>query len=39
MKLESRDCVVAERSALAVELISPANKNYFDVLRGKLKWG
>jgi NAD+ kinase len=33
------DCVVVERSPVSVELIAPPNKNYFEVLRGKLKWG
>ncbi|HEX4999213.1 MAG TPA: NAD(+)/NADH kinase [Terriglobia bacterium] len=39
MKLERADSVMIEKSPLAVELVAPPNKNYFDVLRGKLKWG
>jgi NAD+ kinase len=39
MKIETEDHIVIARSALNVKLIAPANKNYFDVLRGKLKWG
>jgi NAD+ kinase len=39
LRLEATDCVVVEKSPVAVELISPPNKNYFDVLRDKLKWG
>jgi NAD+ kinase len=37
--LEWKDSVVVEKSPVEVELIAPPNKNYFDVLRGKLKWG
>ena len=39
LKLESGDRVIAEKSARCVELIAPRDKAYFDVLRGKLKWG
>ena len=39
MKLEMQDRVLIGKSELAVKLIAPADKNYFDVLRGKLKWG
>ena len=39
MKIETQDLVLVEKSRLAVKLVAPANKNYFDVLRGKLKWG
>ena len=28
-----------EKSDVEVQLVAPAGKNYFDVLRGKLKWG
>jgi len=38
-KLESEDRVVVEKSSRVVELIVPKGKAYFDVLRGKLKWG
>jgi NAD+ kinase len=37
LELDDRLEVVA--SAAEVQLIAPAGKNYFDVLRGKLKWG
>jgi hypothetical protein len=33
------DTMVVEKSEVAVKLVAPADKNYFDVLRGKLKWG
>jgi NAD+ kinase len=39
MKLETGDHVVVQKSGRAVRLIVPAGKAYFDVLRGKLKWG
>jgi NAD+ kinase len=39
MKLEANDKITVEKSAIAVKLVAPADKNYFDVLRGKLKWG
>lgn len=39
LKLESEDRVVVEKSSREVELIVPAGKGYFDVLRDKLKWG
>jgi NAD+ kinase len=39
LKLESDDRVVVEKSSRVVELIVPTGKAYFDVLRGKLKWG
>jgi NAD+ kinase len=39
MKLELNDRVVVEKSPRVVRLIAPPDKNYFDVLRGKLKWG
>jgi NAD+ kinase len=31
--------LTVEKSGVMVKLVSPADKNYFDVLRGKLKWG
>jgi len=39
LKLEPEDQVIAEKSERSVELIAPVDKAYFDVLRGKLKWG
>jgi len=38
-KLETNDQITVEKSDVAVKLVAPADKNYFDVLRGKLKWG
>jgi len=38
-KLQMEDTLVVEKSDVAVKLVAPADKNYFDVLRGKLKWG
>jgi NAD+ kinase len=38
-KLEIGDKVTVEKSNIAVKLVAPTDKNYFDVLRGKLKWG
>jgi NAD+ kinase len=37
--LETNDQITVEKSNVAVKLVAPADKNYFDVLRGKLKWG
>src|ERR1051326_1277462 len=39
MKLQMDDKITVEKSNIAVKLVAPADKNYFDVLRGKLKWG
>jgi len=39
LKLALGDHVIVEKSSRAVNLIVPAGKAYFDVLRGKLKWG
>ncbi len=39
IKMESGDCLNVNKSTHEVLLIAPAGKNYFDVLRGKLKWG
>jgi NAD+ kinase len=39
IKLETEDQLFVEKSQVAVQLVAPADKNYFDVLRGKLKWG
>ena len=33
------DRVVIEKSKTSFNLVQPANRNYFDVLRDKLKWG
>jgi len=39
LQLEMNDKLVVAKSDVAVKLVAPADKNYFDVLRGKLKWG
>lgn len=39
LKLEMDDHLTVQKSEVAVKLVAPADKNYFDVLRGKLKWG
>jgi NAD+ kinase len=38
-ELETGDRVTIEKSVVSVKLVAPGGKNYFDVLRGKLKWG
>ena len=37
--LETNDCVKIRKSNTSFNLIRPPNRNYFDVLRNKLKWG
>jgi NAD+ kinase len=37
--METRDSVVIRKSRTTFNLVQPANRNYFDVLRDKLKWG
>ena len=39
MPLDLDDEVIVARSPNTVKLIQPENKNYFEVLRQKLKWG
>ena len=39
LKMQPGDLLTIVKSKVAVKLIAPADKNYFDVLRGKLKWG
>jgi NAD+ kinase len=39
LKLQMGDHIVVQKSDVTVKLVAPADKNYFDVLRGKLKWG
>jgi NAD+ kinase len=39
LKLDTEDALVVEKSERVVRLIEPMGKDYFDVLRGKLKWG
>ena len=37
--LEAGDCVTIRKSDTTFNLVQPANRNYFEVLRGKLRWG
>jgi NAD+ kinase len=37
--LHSGDCVRIRKSRTSFNLVQPPNRNYFDVLRNKLKWG
>src|SRR5438552_1684697 len=37
--LQAGDCVVIRKSRTTFNLVQPANRNYFDVLRDKLRWG
>jgi len=37
--LETDDCVKIRKSETSFNLVKPPNRNYFDVLRNKLKWG
>jgi NAD+ kinase len=37
--MEAHDTVVIRKSNTTFNLVQPANRNYFDVLRDKLKWG
>jgi NAD+ kinase len=39
LRLNPGDRVSVRKSRHSVQLIAPGDKNYFDVLRGKLKWG
>jgi len=39
LTLHMNDRLTVEKSAVTVKLVAPPGKNYFDVLRGKLKWG
>ena len=38
-KLSANDRVMVQKSSRRVQLIAPAGKDFFDVLRDKLKWG
>lgn len=38
-QMQTGDCVLIRKSALTFNLVAPPNRNYFDVLRNKLKWG
>src|SRR5215204_5243452 len=37
--MKTGDCVRIRKSRSTFNLVQPANRNYFDVLRNKLKWG
>jgi NAD+ kinase len=37
--MQSGDRIVIRKSKTTFDLVQPANRNYFDVLRDKLKWG
>ncbi len=37
--MHSQDCVKIRKSRTTFNLLQPPNRNYFDVLRNKLKWG
>ena len=39
MEIRSEDRVRMKKSASAVEIVQPLTKNYFEILRQKLKWG
>jgi NAD+ kinase len=39
LQLKNDDHLLVKKSDVTVKLVVPADKNYFDVLRGKLKWG
>src|SRR5438105_14933587 len=39
VSLQARDRVVIRKSKTAFNLVQPPNRNYFDVLRNKLRWG
>jgi NAD+ kinase len=38
-ELKPQDVVRIRKSATSFNLVQPPNRNYFDVLRNKLKWG
>ena len=37
--MRAKDRIVIRKSSTTFNLVQPANRNYFDVLRDKLKWG
>ena len=39
LKMQRADSLTVVKSKATVKLIAPFDKNFFDVLRGKLKWG
>lgn len=38
-QMQTNDCVLIRKSPMTFNLVQPPNRNYFDVLRNKLKWG
>ncbi len=38
-QMQTNDCVLIKKSPASFNLVQPPNRNYFDVLRNKLKWG
>lgn len=38
-QMQAKDKVLIRKSATSFNLVQPPNRNYFDVLRNKLKWG
>jgi NAD+ kinase len=38
-QMKASDSVSIRKSAANFNLVQPPNRNYFDVLRNKLKWG
>ncbi|MCB1023800.1 MAG: NAD(+)/NADH kinase [Acidobacteria bacterium] len=38
-EMEAKDVVKIRKSETSFNLVQPTNRNYFDVLRNKLKWG
>ena len=39
LEMQAKDKLVIRKSSATFNLVQPANRNYFDVLRDKLKWG
>ena len=37
--MQAQDRVIIRKSQTTFNLVQPQNRNYFDVLRNKLKWG
>lgn len=38
-RMKANDRVIIRKSSTTFNIVQPANRNYFDVLRNKLKWG
>jgi NAD+ kinase len=37
--LQAGDCIIIRKSKTSFNLVQPKNRNYFDLLRDKLRWG